>query len=358
MEFRKLFIPGPVDVSPDVLERMCQPVIGHRSKEATELTQSIVGKMQRLMFTKNAVFISSSSGSGLMEATVMNCVDRRCLHAVNGVFAQRWYDMSVNHGKDVGKIDVEWGNAVTPERVDESLGKGDYEALFVTHNETSTGVATPLEEIGKIAREHGVMFMVDAVSSMGGVKIDVDKLGIDVCVTSTQKCLALPPGLSVCSVSDRAMEKARSVKNRGFYFDFLTLKKYFDEKPWQHPYTPAVNIMYAMDYQLGKILDKEGLDKRFKRHAEMAELTQKWADKRFALLPGKEIASKTVTCIKNTRNIDVKDLKAKLAKKGYEFSNGYGKLKDITFRVAHMGDRRVEDLRTFLNVIDETLGLR
>ncbi len=352
---RKLFIPGPVDVSPDVAEQMSMPMISHRGKEFSKLLESNTEKLKSLMFTNNNIFISTSSSTGLMEAAVRNCVKKRCLNVVNGAFSERWHEITVSNGKEADTLQFEWGSAIDPTMLDEKLSMGDYDAVTVVHNETSTGVTNSLHDIVKIVKNYDVTFLVDTVSSMGGIKIETDKLGIDVCLFGVQKAIALPPGLAVCSMSEKALEKAKTVPNRGYYFDFLTVMKYWEKR--QSHITPSISHMRALDYQLNKILTKEGLENRFKRHTIMGELTRKWAKKNFDLFPEEKYSSNTVTCIKNIREINCDELKQKLSEKGYIFSDGYGKLAGKTFRIAHMGDRAVEELETYLYTIDEILGL-
>jgi len=352
---KKLFIPGPVDVAPDVLEQMKKPMIGHRFQECFDLFESCVKNLKRLMFTKNEIIISTSSSTGLMEAAILNCVKKKCLNFSCGAFGERWHQITKNCGKEAKKVEVEPGEAITPEIVEEELSKDDYDAITLTHNETSTGVTNPIYEIAEVLKNYdNVCFLVDAVSSMGGIKLEIDKLGVDVCVFGTQKALALPPGLAICSVSEKAIKKAETIENRGWYFDFLNLLKY--ARKFQTPATPAISLMYALDYQLKKILDKEGLENRYERHKKLGEIAREWAKKNFELLPKEEYASNTVTCVKNTRNINLKDLKEKLAERGYAFATGYGKVKETTFRIGHMGERTLEELKEYLNTIDEILG--
>ncbi len=353
---KKLFIPGPVDVSPEVLAKMSEPMVGHRGREFSSIMMSTIEKLKKLMFTENTVFLSTSSSTGLMEAAVRNCVDKKCLNIGNGAFSDRWHEITKSNGKEADFLSLDWGKAVTPELVDEMLSTGEYDALTMVHNETSTGVTSPLSEIAEVVRNYDVSFLVDTVSSMAGIKVEVDKLGIDVCLFGVQKAMALPPGLAVCSVSDRAMEKAKSVGNRGYYFDFITFQKYLKKE--QTPTTPAIPLLRAMDYQLDRILNKEGLENRFRRHERMGNLTREWAKKNFSLFPEEErYCSNTVTCISNTRGVDCNELKQKLADRGYVFANGYGKLADRTFRIAHMGDRTIGELKEYLSAIEEILGL-
>jgi aspartate aminotransferase-like enzyme len=202
-----------------------------------------------------------------------------------------------------------------------------------------------------------VIWCIDAVSSFGGVKVDVDGLGIDVMVTSSQKCLGLPPGLSLATFSPKAEKRAQSVKNRGYYFDLLQLLQFIREKNFQYPSTMSISHMFALDMQTDRIL-KEGIDARFTRHDKMAQRVQGWAKKHFALYPVEKYASKTVSCIKNTRGFSVADLNKELGKRNLMLSNGYGKLKEQTFRIAHMGDLQMSDIDELLGAIEEILKLK
>jgi len=189
------------------------------------------------------------------------------------------------------------------------------------------------------------------------VKIDVDSLGIDIMVTSSQKCLGLPPGLSLATFSPKAEKRAQGVKNRGYYFDLLQLLQFIREKNFQYPSTMSISHMFALDLQMDRIM-KEGFDARFKRHEEMAGCVQGWARKHFALFPEEKFASRTVTCIKNTRGILVADLNKELGKRNLALSNGYGKLKEQTFRIAHMGDLQMSDIEELLGAINDILKLK
>ncbi len=353
---KKLFIPGPTEVLEDVLNAQTKPMIGHRMPEFSELNRSVITKLQKILNTKNQIFVCTCSGTGLMEAAVRNCVKKKALNTLCGAFSERWYKIVKTNGKEGDIIEVEWGKAIKPEMVEEKLKTGEYDALFVTHNETSTGVINPIKEIGDVVKNYpDVIYMVDAVSSMLGTEIDVDAWGIDVLVSSSQKCVGLPPGLAFAVVSEKAFERAKQVENRGYYFDFLLMKKYYDEKG-QTPTTPAISLFYALDYQLDRIL-KEGIENRYKRHKEMAETVQEWGKKYFELFAEPGYESPTVTTITNTRGISVADLNKKLGERGFAISNGYGKLKEKTFRIAHMGDLTMEDIKELLKNIEEILEL-
>ena len=355
--YKKLFIPGPVNVTEDTLQKMSTPMISHRGKEVSNLQKNISDKLRKLMYTQNEILLSTSSGSGLMEGAVRSCTQKRAAVFSCGNFGNRWFAMAEDNNVPADKFEVKWGLPNTAESVDQALATGKYDLVTVTHNETSSGVMNPVEEIAQVMKKYPeAVFCVDAVSSLGGVKIEVDKWGIDICITSSQKCLGLPPGLSLCSISEKALEAARKVKFRGTYFDLLQIYEYIQNKDYQYPSTPSLSHMFALDYQLDKIL-KEGLDNRFARHAQMADYVRAWTKEKFAPLAQEEFSSNTVTCVKNTREISVGDLNKALGERGFMISNGYGKLKDKTFRIAHMAEATLSEIKELLSLIDEILGL-
>lgn len=354
---KKLFIPGPVEVKEDILDKMSLPMIGHRSKDASKLQRDISNKLRKLFFTENEILLSTSSGSGLMEAAVRCCTKERAAIFSIGSFGDRWYDMAVSNGVNADLYKSELGDITRAEMVEDVLSTGKYDLITITHNETSTGVMNPMEEISKVIKKYPeVIFCVDAVSSAGGVEIQTDKLGIDICITSSQKALGLPPGLAICTISERAVEKARTVKNRGFYLDLVQLYDTIQKKDYQYPSTPNLSLMYALNYQLDLIME-EGLENRFNRHSLMAEYTRNWAKKHFDLFPDENYASVTLTTVRNTRNISVKELNEELGKRGFAISNGYGSLKEKTFRIAHMADLTLEDIKELIFNIEDILKI-
>jgi len=354
---KKLFIPGPVEVKADVLEKMATPMIGHRSKDASKLQRSISEKLQKLFYTENEILLSTTSGSGLMEGAIRSCTLKRAAVFSVGAFGKRWFEMAESNNVPADLFQVEWGEPTTAAQVYEVLATGNYDLITITHNETSTGIMNPVDEIAEVVKKYpDVVFCMDAVSSAAGSKIEVDKLGADICITSTQKALGLPPGMAVCTFSAKALARALQVPHRGYYLDLVQLHKYIEEKDFQYPSTPSLSHMYALDYQLDKIME-EGLDNRFARHIEMAELVRAWARKYFAIFADENHLSNTLTTITNTRSIDVAALNKELGARGYQISNGYGKMKDKTFRIAHMADYTVDDIQDLLNQIEDILGL-
>jgi aspartate aminotransferase-like enzyme len=355
---KKLFIPGPTEVRKEILDAQSQWMIGHRSKDFGELYHRCVTKTAEALGTKNHVMWFSSSGTGCMEGAIRNTVDTRVLHCVGGAFAERWFKISGLCGKQATRIDVDWGKAVKPEMIDAELAKGGYCAVAITQNETSTGVRQPIEDIAKMMKDKypDVLILVDAVSSLMGDWFDIDDLGLDVVVASSQKAVALPPGLAISVVSPRAYEKSLTVSDRGFYFNWEPMMKRY-EKDHQTPTTPAISLFWALDLELDSIL-KETMKGRYERHLEMAKYTRDWVNKHFALFAEPGYESVTLTTADNNKGINVADLNKQLAEKGLQISNGYGKqLKEKTFRIAHMGDLTVDDMKEVTGAIEQVLGL-
>lgn len=353
---KKLFIPGPIDVSEDVLVQMANQVISHRGSEASALQEAITEKLQDLFYTKNNILLSTSSGSGLMEGSIRSCTLKRAAILSCGSFGDRWYQMGILNGVPADLFKVELGKAIEPEIVDKVLSTNKYDTVMVTHNETSTGIANPIKEIGEVIKKYDdIVYCVDAVSSAGGIKIEVDESNIDICLTSVQKSLGLPPGMSLCTFSEKAKKRAEKVPNRGYYFDLLAIYEYIQNKNYQYPSTPSLSHMFALNFQLEKIL-KEGLDNRFRRHEEMANLVRKWAQEHFQIFTDVNYLSNTITVIKNTQEISVSNLNEKLQERGFLIANGYGDLKEKTFRISHMGDYTVQDVNELLININEILG--
>ncbi len=351
----RMFVPGPVDVDDEVLQAQAQPMLPHRSKEFEEIFRRASEKAQQLFFTQNRVLLSASSGTGLQEAAIRNFVDKKVLACVNGAFADRWYEVAVSNGKEVEKLAFEWDQPVDPQRVAAAVKTGGFEALTIVHNETSTGLQNPVKEVAEAVRAVApdTLILVDAVSSLSGARIETDAWGLDMVLTSSQKALALPPGLALAAVPDRALEKAKTVENRGWYFDLLRLEKHRLKD--SSPATPAMSLIFALDHQLDRIL-AEGLENRFARHSAMAERVQAWADAHDLSMYAPEVyRSQTVTTVKNERGIDLSDLNAFLKQRGMRIANGYGPLKNITFRVAHMGEIQMSDLEELFAAMEEYL---
>lgn len=352
----KLFTPGPVEVPEWVLKEMSKPNDTHRSGPYSEMHKIARESLQNLLFTTNDCFIFTSSATGVMEACVRNLLGKndKGLFLSIGAFGDRWYDIGVKNGKNAVKKAVEWGKAVKPEMLKEELSKDRYDVVFLQSNETSTGVYNPMDELIPIIKDTGALVCVDTTSSVAGVKIEVDKLGIDVCLASVQKCLALPPGLAIASISDMTIEKSASVENRGLYFDFGSFKKKSASN--QTPTTPPIPQIRALVAQLDYILNEEGLENRFTRHTQLGKRTRIWArDMNLEMFPEKGYESNTVSTIRNSLNLNYGVMVKEMLSRGYRIVNGYGDLANKTFRIGHMGDITVKQLEDMLEVLTDVL---
>jgi len=354
---KKLLIPGPTEVLPEVLLQQTRPMISHRGSEFTALYTGIIDKLGKYFATQQNVTVHTASGTVWMDITARNMVKKKALSFVNGAFAERMYLTIKESNKEVDPVNVEWGKAIKPEMVLEKLAGGAYDCVTVCHNESSTGARSPIAEIGQaIKKEHPeVMFVVDAVSSAGGDLLEPDKIKTDILFTSSQKCFALPPGLSIGIVSPAAIQRARETPGRGHYTDLIAIFDYY-AKNKQTPTTPNISLLYALDYQLNRML-AEGAQKRYERHSAMAEYTRKWAAGHgIDPFPEKGYESITVSTLKNSLNKNIGDLNKELGKRNYSIATGYGKLKETTFRIGHMGDWMPDDIKSLLWHIEEIWG--
>lgn len=351
----KLHIPGPVEVSPDTFAAMCQPMIGHRGTGFQALYADIQPKLQRVLHTRQPVFLSTSSAWGVMEAAIRNLVAKKVLCCCCGAFSDKWFDVAQRCGKAAEALKVEWGQPILPEMIEERLKSGEFDAVTVVHNETSTGLMNPLADIAAVMQRFpDVSFIVDTVSSMTAVKVEPDTLGIDVMLAGVQKAWALPPGLTVFTVSERALQKAATIPGRGYYFDFLEFKANHDKN--MTPSTPSIPHIYGLQHKLNQML-AEGMEQRYRRHQQMAQMVRDWARRNgFDLFPRAGYESVTLTCVKNNRQIDVAKFQ-KLLKERHQIliDGGYGAIKGKSFRIAHMGDETPATIADLLPRLDDCL---
>lgn len=349
----KLLIPGPTIVKDETLKQLTKPLISHRHEEFTCLYQQLQRNLQKLFNTGNHIFFITGSGTCSMEGSVRNVVKEKVLCFSNGEFGNRFIKIAQANGLKVFPVELSYNTPILPEIVEENIKKYNPEAITLVHNETSTGMANPIESISEVLKKYPeVISIVDFISSAGSYTLDLEKLGIDIAIAATQKGFACPPGLSIIVCSQKAIEKAKTVTTRGFYIDFLNYLK-FDELG-QVPFTPAINLFFTLDFKVKEILE-ETIQKRHQRHIEMKIFVRKWAKHFFDLFQEDEYASDTITCITNNRNINVKELNIYLKKQGFVISDGYGNLKGKTFRIGHMGDTRIEDLQACTRAIENYL---
>lgn len=358
MTHKKLFLPGPTEVRKDVIDAMDEWMFGHRSEKMTDLFTTIVEDTKDYLDTDKHVIILTASGTEFMESSILNLVDDKVLCSTCGSFSERQANIAERLGKDVDKLEYEWGKAVKPDDVREALEKDDYDAFTCVMNETSTGIRNPLEEIGEVMEDFpDTFFIVDAISALGGDYIDIDGANIDVIFSSVQKAFAMPPGLAVCVVDDDAYQHEVEKDSSSWYGGFQRSIDYYERKG-QHHSTPAISLMLAYRQQMKHMLD-EGHKARDKRHKEMAEYTREWAFEHFDMFPEEGYMSQTVSTIENTQGINIADLREKIDENyNMAFANGYGsKLSEKTFRIGHMGEHTVEDVKELTDAVEDVAGL-
>jgi aspartate aminotransferase-like enzyme len=363
-EFGNFFLPGPTEVHPDVLAAMARPMIGHRGPEMTGLLAEVDPGLRRLFGTGRPVYISTSSATGFMEAAIRNLSRRRILCLVCGAFSKRFHDIAERCGRPADRLEVAWGSPNRPEALREALrdGGGRYDLVTVVHSETSTGVLNPITELAAVVAEFDdVLLAVDGVSSVGGLPIGFDEWGLDFLLTGAQKALALPPGLAFAAASERALERARGVAERSFYFDLLE----FERRTVDHSTTntPAVSLLYALQAQVRRI-EAEGLARRFERHARMARRTWEWtrwlgetSGRSFAVQAPDGYRSPTVTAVTLPEDLNGPEVVGALAKRGFTIAPGYGKRKSESIRIGHMGDHTPAELELVLAEVADVLGV-
>ncbi len=352
----KLFIPGPIAVSDKTLRAMAQPMIGHRSTDFVALYQSLQPGLQALAYTKDPVYLSTSSAWGLMEGAVRNVTRKKVLNCMNGAFSDKWNDVALRCGKPAGALKSEWGQPVDPEAVRRELATGAYDAITFIHNETSCGCMSDLPALMAVIRQFpDVISIVDTVSSFSAMPIRKDELGIDILISGSQKAFALPPGLSFCSPSKRALDRAAATEGRGYYFDLIEFQK--NHENGMTPSTPVIPLIYALKSKLEDI-KAEGLDQRHARHARLNQAVRDFIfAKGFKLFPREGYGSVTLNCFANTQNIDLAALNKTLkSKHKLVIDGGYGKLKGKTFRISNMGDETDETIAAMLKSFESALA--
>jgi aspartate aminotransferase-like enzyme len=334
-------------------------MIGHRGQGFKDLYGKMQPQLQSLLYTKQLVYLSTSSAWGVMEGAIRNLVTKKVLNCMCGAFSDKWLDVSTRCGKQAEGLKVEWGSPIRAEQIDAKLATGQFDALTLIHNETSTGVMSPLAEIAALKKKYpDVMFIVDAVSSLTATKIEFDALGIDVLLAGTQKAFAMPPGLSVFACSPQALAKAATVKDRGYYFDFIEFQK--NAEGDMTPSTPSIGHVYALSAKLDDFF-AEGLENRFARHTKLSQMTRDWATRNgFTLFPDKGFESVTLTCVNNGakpggRTVDVAKLQKLVKEQGILIDGGYGKIKGTTFRLSNMGDETEATMNTLYTALDKAL---
>jgi len=335
---------------------MGMQMVSHRSEEYKTLHVETVQMLQQFLGTENEVFLFSSTGSGFMEASVRNCITKKMLCCVCGSFGKRYAEVATANGKQVETLEVPLGEPILPELLEKKLSEvPDVEAVSITHNETSTGLINPLENLAKVVKKHGKLLFVDAVSSMGGTEIAVDKWGLDVCFSSSQKCFGVPPGLGIGSVSAEALKKAETAQNKGWYFDFNVWEK--NQKKQGTPMTSVVPQIAGLNTILNLIDSKGGKIAFFDLYAQRNRRIREGVKKLgLTMFPKAGYESPTVNCIKSPAGIDGLEVYERMRMDGFELAEGYGTIKNSTFRIGNMGYIPFEDIDSMLAALAGVLA--
>ncbi|MBI3860029.1 MAG: alanine--glyoxylate aminotransferase family protein [Thaumarchaeota archaeon] len=354
-----IMLPGPTNVSERVMRAMLQPVINHRGDAFRELHRGVLEKTRRLFQTEGDVVVFSASGTGGVEAAVWNLIRPGDVAVVPvfGEFSSRLAEAVEMAGGTAVKVASEFGSVPSLGQIEEAMAEaGNFRAMFLVHNETSTGVAAPyVQEATKMARDHGAFAVIDAISSLGGYAIPVDAWGVDMCITGSQKCVAAPPGLSLLSVSKRVVEFLRQSPTKTRYFEISRYLEYGAKG--ETPFTPALPLFYALDEALKELLE-EGLAKRVQRHGEMsARLYDGLSNAGVKAVAKPEVRSKTVIASYYPPGVEDGVFRKTLAiEKDILVAGGFGPFAGKVFRVGCMGHVNAEIVDRTIRAVDETLS--
>jgi len=354
----QLRVPGPTPCPPEVLKAMAWQMVNHRGPEFHELIAEVTENMKKVFQTKYDLLLLTGSGTGGLEAAAVNTLSPgdKVLSVTMGVFGDRWASIAKTFGADIVSLKVEWGKAADPDAVKKALNANPgVKAVFVTHNETSTGVTNDIRSIAKVVKDSGKLLIVDAISSMGSINLPVDELKVDVAITASQKGWMVPPGLAMVSVSPEAWKARETAKMPNFYWDFVRAKKNYDEKK-ENPWTPAISIVYAFKVALQMML-KEGIENIFARHERIGKMTREGIKALgLPLFADPAYASNTVTAVGIPEGLDGKKFRQILREK-YKvvLAGGQQTLDGKIFRIGHLGMVNEKDVKEILSAIEKVL---
>jgi len=355
-----LMMPGPVPVASSALRAMSKPMINHRGADFSAMYDDCCEILAEVFQTQNDIFVLSGSGTAAMEAAIGCTVssDDVVVTLENGKFGERFKDIAARYGK-ANPLEIEWGHSFDLAEVEKKLEEGA-KAITLVHNETSVGIQNPAEQIGKLAKKHDALFILDGVTTLGGSLVETDKWGVDIAVVGSQKCLAAPPGLSMLSVSKRAFEAMDDKGNLPYYLDLKAYKKSGDKS--QTPYTPAVPLFFGLQEAL-HIVKEEGMPSRINRHATGAAAIRAAADELgLELFPqlhdDNSSYSNTVTAMKAPEDVSGNDIKKDMMARGITIAGGQSHLSGKIFRIGSMGNFQPKDLLLTIQELEIVLKNR
>lgn len=353
---KHLFTPGPTEIPPEVLLAMAQPAIHHRTPQFKAIFKEVSDNLKAVFCTQQDVYTLTSSGSGAMEAAVVNFVapGDKIIVVLGGKFAERWQAMGKTYGAQVVTLPVEYGQAADPAAI-ESLLKDhpDAKVVYTTHSETSTGTVNDIQAIAAVVKKTGAILVTDGITSVGVMEVRPDDWGIDVVVSGSQKGFMLPPGLGFITVSDKAWKRAEAVGTRCYYFDLQAAKKNLADSTT--PWTTPTHLILGLRAALALILE-DGLENMWARSARLAEATRQ-AVQAMGLELFSARPANSVTAVKAPQGIDGEKLvKTMRDKYGVACAGGQGSMKGELFRISHMGYLDERDTPVVLDTLERTLN--
>lgn len=354
---KQLRIPGPTPLPEVVLKELSRQMIGHRSPEFGDILNGIVDKLKTLFQTQNDIFLLTSSGTGGLEAAVVNTLSPgdKVLSVSVGVFGERFATIAEQFGAEVIPVRFEWGKAAEPKAIRQALeANPDIKAVLVTHNETSTGITNDLGLISSTVKDFGKLVLVDAISSLGSINMPVDEWHLDVAVTGSQKGWMVPPGVAMVSVSEAAWQAHAQAKMPRFYWDFTKAKSYMERA--QTPWTPSISVIFALALALDMMV-KEGLANIINRHARVAEVTRQGVKSLgLTLFADERYTSNTVTAVAASKGLDVNKMRKLLSQNhGVEVAGGQLDLSGRIFRIGHLGTVTEADMEEVISALKAVL---
>lgn len=351
-----LLTPGPTPLPPQVSEALARPIIHHRTPQFQAILKEATDGLKYVFQTKNDLLILASSGTGAMEAAVINFLSAgdTALTVQGGKFGERWTEICKAYGINTEIIDVEWGKAVSPQEIEKRLkANPKIKAVFVTLCETSTGVVNDIQAIGKVIKDKDAILVVDAISGLGAIDLKTDEWFCDVVVSGSQKGFMLPPGLGFVSVSPKAWRLSEVAKCPRYYFDLIKAKKAIDKT--DTPFTPAISLIIALNEAL-KMMKQDGLENIFLRHKKMADATRGAVRALGLELFAPSAASDVVTAVKVAPGLDGEKLvKTMRDTYGVTIAGGQAELKGKVFRIAHMGYIEEFDIIAGISCLEKVL---
>lgn len=354
MKRQRLLTPGPTPVPEEIAKAMAEPIIHHRTAEYRNFTREINANLKKLFKTEGNVLTFAASGTGAMEASVVNTLSRGDTTVVvrGGKFGERFAEICEAYGVKAICLDIKWGGAPEPAAIEKALGENpETKAVFIQLCETSTATVYDVKSIADMVKKTKAILVVDAISGLGSDEFRMDEWGVDIAIGGSQKAFMIPPGLSFSAVSKKAWNAVKESTLSRYYYDFNKYERLMDKN--DTPWTPAITLVIGLRKALSMIME-EGVDKFIERHREDAKFVRGSVKK-----AGLELFSKSpsdaVTAVRIPDGIDAAKLISSLKSKGVTFAGGQGELKGKIFRIAHMGGITRADLEYALKVLKETL---